>query len=213
MTDLHLPSLSIQSFRGIDQLSIPKLGRVTLLAGKNGVGKTTVLDAVRVYAARGRYQALHDLLAVRQEFTAPSHEQRNRIHGLEWSSLFHGRITTAGAHISIGLTNGAGQLAITYAKLTPEQSSSLARTVRNEDIPRHGLKITFGDREQVLWGFLPISADSVHRIQELDHRRMIDDGAEPPEIACHSLGPELPTTEDISRFWDRIALTDHRPRT
>ena len=50
---LHLPSLSITGFRGIDTLTIPRLGRVTLLAGKNGVGKTTVLDAVRVYAAGG----------------------------------------------------------------------------------------------------------------------------------------------------------------
>ena len=52
---LHLPSLSIKGFRGIDDLSISRLGRVTLLAGKNGVGKTTVLEACRVYAARGRY--------------------------------------------------------------------------------------------------------------------------------------------------------------
>ena len=61
MTDskhLHLPNLSIKGFRGIDDLSIPHLGRVTLLAGKNSIGKTTVLDAVRVYAARGRYAAL-----------------------------------------------------------------------------------------------------------------------------------------------------------
>ena len=45
-------------FRGIDQLSIPRLGRVTLLAGKNGVGKTTALEASRVFAARGRFSAL-----------------------------------------------------------------------------------------------------------------------------------------------------------
>ena len=50
---LHLPSLVIKNFRGIDELTIPRLGRVTLLAGKNGVGKTTVLDAVRIYAAGG----------------------------------------------------------------------------------------------------------------------------------------------------------------
>ena len=50
---LHLPSLVIKNFRGIDELTIPRLGRVTLLAGKNGVGKTTVLDAVRVWADRG----------------------------------------------------------------------------------------------------------------------------------------------------------------
>lgn len=50
--DLFLPQLLIRGFRGIAELLIPRLGRVTLLAGKNGVGKTTVLDAVRVYAAR-----------------------------------------------------------------------------------------------------------------------------------------------------------------
>ena len=45
---LLLPDLYIENFRGIRKLSIPRLGRVTLLSGRNGVGKTTVLDAVRV---------------------------------------------------------------------------------------------------------------------------------------------------------------------
>ena len=53
--DLHLPNLTIRRFRGIQDVSITGLGRVTLIAGKNGVGKTTVLDAVRAYAARGKY--------------------------------------------------------------------------------------------------------------------------------------------------------------
>ena len=62
--NLHLPSLVIKNFRGIDELTIPRLGRVTLLAGKNGVGKTTVLDAVRVWAARGqRLRSIRCLLA------------------------------------------------------------------------------------------------------------------------------------------------------
>ena len=52
-----LGSLSIKGFRGIDQLDIPRLGRVALLAGRNGVGKTTVLDAVRVYAAPGELES------------------------------------------------------------------------------------------------------------------------------------------------------------
>ena len=60
--NLHLPSLVIKNFRGIDELTIPRLGRVTLLAGKNGVGKTTVLDAVRIWADRGRRFTLVDVL-------------------------------------------------------------------------------------------------------------------------------------------------------
>ena len=55
---LHLPDLSIRNFRGIQSLSIRRLGRVTLLGGRNGVGKTTVLEAVRVYAARAHPRAL-----------------------------------------------------------------------------------------------------------------------------------------------------------
>lgn len=46
--DLHLPNLSIKGFRGIKDLSLPRLGRVTLFVGKNGVAKTTLLDAVRI---------------------------------------------------------------------------------------------------------------------------------------------------------------------
>ena len=38
-TDLHLPDLRFKGFRGIRELTITRLGRVTLLAGKNGTGK------------------------------------------------------------------------------------------------------------------------------------------------------------------------------
>lgn len=49
---LHLPTLAIAGFRGIPELSISRLGRVTLLTGNNGAGKTTVLDAVRTEAGK-----------------------------------------------------------------------------------------------------------------------------------------------------------------
>ena len=68
-TDLYLPDLSVKGFRGIKDLTISRLGRVTLFAGKNGVGKTTLLDAVRLYAARGRLDnSLVDILRDREEF-------------------------------------------------------------------------------------------------------------------------------------------------
>ena len=49
---MHLEHLTIRNFRGIDELQIDfrdELGRVrplTLLAGPNASGKTTILDAI-----------------------------------------------------------------------------------------------------------------------------------------------------------------------
>lgn len=37
-------SVTIQNFRGIKHLEIPKLGKINVLVGDNGVGKTSVLD-------------------------------------------------------------------------------------------------------------------------------------------------------------------------
>ena len=76
---LHLPDLSIRNFRGINALSIERLGRVTLLGGRNGVGKTTVLEAVRAYAARGSQSTLRDLLDTREEFVAGLDEDEDPV--------------------------------------------------------------------------------------------------------------------------------------
>ncbi|NNC19587.1 ATP-binding protein [Corallococcus exiguus] len=63
-----LPSFRIQGFRAFRDLEIPRLGRVNLIVGKNNVGKTTVLEALKVYAAGidAAYE-LRELLVRRQE--------------------------------------------------------------------------------------------------------------------------------------------------
>ena len=50
MSNLILDSLEIRNFRGLKELRIEKLGRVNLIVGKNNVGKTSVLEALRLYA-------------------------------------------------------------------------------------------------------------------------------------------------------------------
>lgn len=45
-------SLSIENFRGITRLSIPSLRRINIIGGVNGVGKSTVLEAILLMLAR-----------------------------------------------------------------------------------------------------------------------------------------------------------------
>lgn len=47
-----LENLHIKNFRGISSLQLNDLGRVNILLGENGVGKTTTLEAVSLVSAR-----------------------------------------------------------------------------------------------------------------------------------------------------------------
>ena len=124
---LHLPDLSVTGFRGIASLTIGKLGRVTLLTGKNSVGKTSVLDAVRVFTARGHYTVLTELLERRDEFVTANDEEERRTSVADPITLFHGRDLALRRCISIGSKTGKNQLIIEEASLTDEQATILER--------------------------------------------------------------------------------------
>lgn len=49
-TGIHIPNIEIGRFRGIRDLEIPRLGQVNLFGGKNGAGKTSLLEAIDTYA-------------------------------------------------------------------------------------------------------------------------------------------------------------------
>jgi len=69
MDDLLLPSLEIENFRTFRHLHIERLARVNLIVGKNNVGKTSVLEALWLYACRGDPGVIWEQLAVREEST------------------------------------------------------------------------------------------------------------------------------------------------
>src|SRR5437879_3639981 len=71
-SELRLPSLEIRNFRAFDHLQIESLGRVNLITGRNNVGKTSVLEAVYLYARGGGALSLHAILSSRDEFASGS---------------------------------------------------------------------------------------------------------------------------------------------
>lgn len=219
--NLHLPDLTISGFRGIEDLSISRLGRVTLIAGKNGVGKTTLLDAVRIYAARGRYPVLADILRSREELTEAVDEDGDEIVAPDWETLFYGRHISPFADISIGPSSNAQQLIIETAPLSEEEIMERVRS-----FPEYFLggdvrviKIIFQGKTQTIPVFFLGNLLSVPRLMSsrrglLENRRILrnDDAEFPSGIRCESFGPSLPSNLDIARFWDKVALTDDEVR-
>jgi len=64
---LVLDSLEIKNFRAFKHLRIEKLGRVNLIVGKNNVGKSSVLEALWLYATKGDPNVVMQLLRERDE--------------------------------------------------------------------------------------------------------------------------------------------------
>lgn len=67
-----LNDFNVRGFRCFEQLEIPRLRRLNLITGKNGTGKTTLLEALRVYACDGSPDDLSKMLDARGESDVPS---------------------------------------------------------------------------------------------------------------------------------------------
>ena len=209
-TRLHLPSLSVRGFRGIESLSILQLGRVTLFTGKNGVGKTTLLDAVRLYAARSRYSVLTSILQSREELTEGVNEDGDEMLTPDWEALFHGWNTSSDACISIGPVNKKQLLSIKTASLSSaKKTKRWERLFSSSSADDDGqlLSIEFQGAKQEI----PIL--SLSGAADFRYRRFLSEESNlPPVIRCESLGPSLLSNLDMARFWDKVALTDDEIR-
>ena len=206
---LHLPDLSIRNFRGIDRLSIGRLGRVTLLGGRNGVGKTTVLEAVRVHAARGRASVLYELLNKREEFATAFDEDHDPVASPDYAALFHGRDPTREQPITIGPKSGTDDLRIEISSLgdlSSDQRELFAEFSTRGEV-QAVIKVLYRDKQKLLW--LPVGRDRRFNWPRRYPRSLIQfEDNEWPLIECESLGPGLPDNSKLARFWDSVALTE-----
>ena len=203
---LHLPDLKIQGFCGLRDLAVNRLGRVTLITGMNGVGKTTVLDAIRIFANRGSPAALIDILQRRNEFTEFLDENGDFVPSVTWSSLFYQRRFALNSPIIIGPRLQSQQLVLRPTRL-PDQP-----TLWNESNEEDTWGLT---AEYEMWKRqIPMLADraSLIRVGRRQRHMMTRENGGIPTINCEVLGPGLLTDGKTLDLWSAVALTDAETR-
>lgn len=172
-----------------------------MLAGRNGAGKTTVLDAVRVYAARGRPSVLADLLEEREELATGLDKNRGPLMVPDAAALFHGRDES----LSDGIAIGPGP---------DEKDLRLACSARDDwtdeekplKVDRDALRVEYGGWK----GYAPWSlmGDSSSVLLPLAGPKRFDDAGWPESVKCESFGPGLPDNRHLAGLWRLVALTD-----
>jgi len=191
-----LTSLEIKNFRTFSHLNIERLGRVNLIVGKNNVGKTTLLEALRFYAM-GSPTALRECLVNRDEV------QRQGLVGeaqLDLQALFHGR-PRGKAEASIGSPDQLDQrLTIRLTKLERiEHSDGRYHYDEYEDV---GTGTAEGE---VFSGVTLEQEGKLALISPEPTLRAAGQGryAGPPFVT-----PAGVRDADLAQWWEEISLTD-----
>lgn len=107
-----LNNLRIKNFRMLEDLEISKLGRVNLIVGKNNSGKSSILEALRVYSGEANPELLRRILISHDEyFNITPHqntESNNNWHGLK--NLFTNREFPVDDNTFISITSNDSNL-------------------------------------------------------------------------------------------------------
>ncbi len=204
-SSLHVPSLCIKGFRGIDSLTINRFGRVTLLAGRNGIGKTTALEAIRIFADRGRLSSLVEMLKRSEELSGRADGEKEITEIPDFKALFHGRQANVGTSFKIGLNEASQPQLLAEVSSTedvPDEWMSRIRSIMSDQV----LRIAFSDFEE----FVPVfDGDMFERWRGA--RLSTRDNGRLETLRAEMLGPRLLNNLDLDQLWGEIALTEQEP--
>ena len=202
-----LHDLEIKNFRAFSRLTIERLGRVNLIVGKNGVGKTTLLEAVQLYGSVFPAENAKSILTERDEIEAEAVERAVLI----LRSIFHGRRATNGTEASIGPVSDrpdSPRLRIKAAVRSPGKGGEQGPFNLNWPPWRKNLAMLEIETGENRW-YLGEDEIVWHEGKDLDEsfgkisttRQIVD---RPPVLRGKDTNGD---NHETARRWDRLALT------
>lgn len=197
---VHLDSLRIQGFRCFKDLTIQHLGRANLIAGENGSGKTSLLEAVRVFVERGRPNALLRLLHSRGEYKEELEDANVPFIIYDSDAFFYGRTPKLDSEIVIGTADGAQEVIISHRTSTDENGT----TSRHVEFAFPFGEVSFLEvRFNDLTGHVPFLKVPTQTGAQMP----IDDASFGSVSTVASLGPQVLEDRLLATFWDNVAMT------
>ncbi|MFZ4699863.1 MAG: AAA family ATPase, partial [Candidatus Methylumidiphilus sp.] len=95
-------NLKIQNFRVLQDFEVRKLGRINLIVGKNNSGKSTVLEALRIFAGGANPILLEQIASEHDEIgRSINNEFMDKISELPFMNFFTGRLFPVSDDIEI----------------------------------------------------------------------------------------------------------------
>ncbi len=222
--DLILNSLEIQRFRCFRELRIGHLGRVNLIVGKNNVGKSTILEALRLFAKPGSLADLLEIFSIRNEVLAAELDEWSRSHipFLPVHSLFFDRKASPEEEsaITIGPIDSQNEtlriiLHVNYAPLAP-----IIHSIGPEkDIVREVIPGSYASFQSLLFRVGPATRAILANMTTSERLPSVPDNGNTPspnadslnmpirDVPFHALGPDGLSRDVVIQLWDAVSLS------
>lgn len=198
----------------LEDFEVKKLGRLNLIVGKNNSGKSSVLEAIRIYAGNGNIKLLTEIANEHDEKYSITDDKENNVFPFE--AFFTGRRFPAedGKAILIGECDKfskALQIQHVYLRKIEESlENEVVRSQRWQSITKSEIQekknediypaIRLLKNEKALGHVL--LKDSSRRVNFL----LSEDQENDP---CSYISTKFIAHESLSDDWDKISLTDH----
>ncbi len=207
-----ISSIQIENYRIFEQFAIPRLGRVNLIAGKNNVGKSCLLEALQVYASRGAPSVLIDILQERDELPAQQSMNLKEItDGVR--NLFHGRKKIAEETLPIRMT-GTGEAGAVFELSVGypyDDSRTLDQGARQHRIAETSVLAANSVSATLIPALMRRQDSVLLQVIRLESFAQYADpfleSTLPASTPCVALAARGLTAEKITKLWDEIALT------
>lgn len=214
-----LDSLTIKNFRSLADFQVAKLGRVNLIVGKNNAGKSSVLEALRIYAGNGQRELLDSISIEHDEkYRTREDERLDPDAPLPFQDFFTGRKFPSDdeTFIQIGsINNPEDTLRVQHVFMMEERESIIDEVgetnirVRRQIVPKSQQQIDEVDLRQALQiskaekRYPPFFLDSgFSRIRQ----SLFEFSS---TIPCGVIPTQFISQNELSDEWDGIVFTDH----
>ena len=211
-----LNSLKVQNFRLLESFQVKKLGQVNLIVGKNNSGKSSVLEALRIYAGNANGELLFKIAEGHDEKYELDEEEHMFDTALPFEDLFTGRqfpendngiIIGEADSIEKDLQINHGFFAEEEITVTDEKTEEKRTKIKRIVINSSDFD---GIQEEDVKDILIIKKEHRTSIVDFNRPRFYSRrfSSETNAVPCSFIPTQFISMNELAKEWDAIALTD-----
>ncbi|MEA3444748.1 MAG: ATP-binding protein [Bacteroidota bacterium] len=203
-----MEKIEIRNYKCLGNIAISNLKRVNLFTGRNNTGKSTILEALSLFAVKGNINWIRQLLDSRGEINNYREENISIENNLNiLSSFFYNRQIEFGKDNSIRISSESEELFLRFVKFIEEEVVEKDKTGSEILIGKRKIMSDDLSYDNTSFGF-EIKSNEGSRIHNLDKHLFRRSYSVSDSINFHLINSKGDDVINSAKLWDTITFSE-----